>query len=662
MLRYLNNLSIRCKLYGLTLFPLLGFVCFSGYKFIETYQDKIVLEQMLVLTNSASNSAVLVHELQKERGLSAGYIGSKGTKFSSVLPKQREITDKKRKQLGLFIKQNTLPNHLAMLFKQVEKELNKLPAMRKSINGLEVSVKVEVAFYTHLNKLLLSIIDNTANKNKDTKLSLSATSIGSFLQYKERAGIERAILSSVFANDKFTNATLERFIRLLAEQDAYLAVFKAHATAKELNIYNNALKKNTIANVEKYRKIALDKLDKGGFNVDPAIWFATISKKINELKQAEVSLLNNLYANNQRLIKQKQHTLVLLAMVTLIPLIFTLFISYYIASQLIAGINEITKKLSMISSSNNLTERIKIDTKEDLGTISTSINNLIIHLQNIIRKIQTASQKLKETSLETENNSEAISQKIIIGSDQVTQIVTATTQMSSTVAEIARNAIEASTETEHATKESTQSQIEVSKTIHNINQLSQDLTQASEVISQLNQSSERISQFISIINEISEKTNLLALNAAIEAARAGEYGRGFAVVADEVRGLAAQTKKSTNEIELMTADLQNKSVAAQKAMENGIKMVGKSVVDTTKTGENIQRINTSIEHINMMNEQVATAAEEQSCVTEEINRNMVNIQDGYSDMRESYEQIDVITTKGRKLANELNDIVRQFKI
>ena len=104
MLRYLNNLSIRWKLYSLTLLPLLGFVCFSSYNFIETYHDEIVLEEMLVLTNAASKSALLVHELQKERGLFAGYLGSKGKKFSAALPKQRKITDEKRKQLNLFIK------------------------------------------------------------------------------------------------------------------------------------------------------------------------------------------------------------------------------------------------------------------------------------------------------------------------------------------------------------------------------------------------------------------------------------------------------------------------------------------------------------------------------------------------------------------------------
>lgn len=662
MLNYLNNLSIRCKLYGLTLFPLLGFICFSGYNFIETYQDKVVLEEMLVLTNSASNSALLVHELQKERGLSAGFLGSNGNKFSDLLPKQRKSTDQKRQQLSQFIANNSLPTQLADLFKKVEVELNKIPKMRGSVDAFGVSVKTEVAFYTHLNKLLLSIIDNTANQNKDTNLAISATAIGSFLQHKERAGIERAILSNVFANDAFTPATLEKFIRLLAEQDAYIVKFKAHATPEELRIYETTVKGSAIDNVENYRNIALNNLEEGGFNIDPTVWFAAISKKINLLKQVEISLLENLQTNNQALIDNKQNSLILLAVITFIPLIFTLFISYYIAAQLLTGINEITTKLHSISQTDDLTIRVSINSKEELGEIANSINSLVSHLQEIVQKIQHTSSSLKETLIENEENSDIISQKIITGSDQVTQVVTATTEMSSTVAEIARNAIDASSETERATQESVQSQVEVSETTVSINQLSQDLTQASEVISELNQSSENIGKFINVIKEISEKTNLLALNAAIEAARAGESGRGFAVVADEVRSLASQTKKSTNEIELMVTELQAKSVAAQHAMENGIKMVEKSVKDTTHTGENIARINSSIEHINMMNEQVATAAEEQSCVTEEINRNMVNIQDGYADMQTSYEQIDRTTKTGGKLANNLNEIVRRFKI
>ena len=662
MTDYLNNLSIRCKLYGLTLFPLLGFICFSSYNFIETYRDKIVLEEMLVLTNSASISATLVHELQKERGLSAGYLASKGDKFSTQVPKQRLNTDQNKQQLNDFIQEQDLPDDLKQLFNKVAVDLNKLPAIRLSIDSFNISVKEEVAFYSNLNKNLLSIMDNTANKNKETKLALSAVAIGSFLQHKERAGIERAILSNVFALNKFTPVLLEKFIRLLAEEEAYLIKFKAHANTTELGIYQKIVKGKVISDVNDYRQIALDNIEQGNFNVDPTVWFATMSKNINLLKEVETSLLDSIRTNNEALISEKQNTLTLLAIITFIPLFFTLFVSYLIAAKLLVGINEITNKLHNISQTDDLTIRVNVKSTDELGDISTSINSLVSHLQDIVQKIQMTSSSLKETLNENEQNSEVISQKIIVGSDQVTQIATATTEMSSTVADIARNAIDASSETERATQESVQSQVEISETTVSINQLSHDLNQASSVISELNQSSENIGKFINVIKEISEKTNLLALNAAIEAARAGESGRGFAVVADEVRSLASQTKKSTSEIELMVAELQSKSNSAQKAMKNGIKMVNKSVQDTTHTGENIERINKSIEQVNMMNEQVATAAEEQSCVTEEINRNMVNIQEGYADMQTSYEQINSSTQKGGKLANDLNEIVRKFKI
>ena len=109
MLHFINNLSIRCKLFGLTLFPLLGFICFASYNFIQTYNEKTVLEEMLVLTNSASVSALLVHELQKERGASAGFLSSKGNKFQQAIKKHRQTTDEKRDILQTFIQSNELP-------------------------------------------------------------------------------------------------------------------------------------------------------------------------------------------------------------------------------------------------------------------------------------------------------------------------------------------------------------------------------------------------------------------------------------------------------------------------------------------------------------------------------------------------------------------------
>ena len=662
MFRFINNLSIQSKLFGLALFPLFCFVALAGYTLTQTYHDKNALEEMLILTDSASVSALLVHELQKERGASAGFLSSKGNKFQDAIKKHRQTTDQKRQSLQEFIQKKQLTPHLTTLFSQVNSELDKVADMRQRVDNLSVSVQEEVAFYTQLNALLLSIIDNTANENQNVSLAISATAIGSFLQHKERAGIERAVMSNVFAKDSFSPALLEKFIRLLAEQQAYLDKFTAHATETQLNIYKNTVKGPTVEEVQAYRKKALDKMKEGGFNIDPTIWFDTITKKINLLKSTEVALLKQLHKQNLQLISNKSSLLTSLTIAMIATLLAVLLLTFYIAIQLNKGIKEITHKLVSITSTDDLTLRTSINSKDELGDISSAINKLVSHQQGLVHKIQTTAQQLLISQSENLENSRLISEEINHGSDQVTQVVTATNEMSCTAVEIARNAVQAAQETEKASDESKASNDEVEETIANINHLSNELSNASEVIEHLNGAALNIGKFLNVIKDISDRTNLLALNAAIEAARAGEKGRGFAVVADEVRNLAMQTNASTSEIEVMIGELQSSSSAAQNAMSNGIKVVNKSVQDALHTGQGIVKIGVCIEEVSQINEQVATAAEEQTSVTEEINRNMVNIQDGYSEMQINYQNINKSNQVVETLTNDLNEMVKQFKI
>lgn len=667
MLSFINNISIRSKLFILALLPLIGFIGVATHDFMQAYQQKNILEKMLVLTDSASVSSSLVHELQKERGASAGYLSSKGEKFEQEIKKHRQTTNQKKQELQDFINSVTLTPQLTTLFSKVNQQLDRLPKIRQQIDNFSISVNDEVTYYSQLNSLLLSIINNTANENEDASLAISAVAIGSFLQHKERAGIERAVLSNVFSRDSFTPVLLQKFIGLLAEQNIYLDKFKAHATNKQLAIYEKTLTFQALENVKKYQTIALDNIgfdnkDKGGFNTEPKVWFDIMTKKINLLKTIETSLLQNLHENNQQLLSEKETYLTTLAFIILISLSLILLLSFYIAIQLHKGIHEITSKLVSITSNNDLTLRIKVNSKDELGEISLTINQLVEHLQGLVGNIQHTSTALKSNLAENIKNNHIIERKINSGTEQVTQVVTATTEMSSTVADIARNAMHASTETEKANTQSQHGNKEVEDTIENIHSLSVELKNASMVIEKLNGSVSNISTFLNVINEVSEKTNLLALNAAIEAARAGEYGRGFSVVADEVRSLALQTKESTNEIELMISALQSSSQDAQKAMNNGIDMVSKSVNDAKQTGQDILLITTSIQEINEMNEQIATAAEEQSCVTEEINRNMLHIQDGYTDMQVNYRNIEKCSQMVDALAMELESTVNQFKI
>ena len=662
MLTFINNLSIRSKLLTLAIFPLIGFVCFAGHDFTQTYQEKVTLEKMLTLTDSASVSSFLVHELQKERGASAGYLSSKGENFKDIMIKQRQSTDQKHKNLQKFIQSTPLTPHLNLLFSDIKKQLDQLDEIRTRVDTFSISAAEEVGFYTKLNAQLLSILDMTANDSTNPELSISAVTVGSFLQHKERAGIERAVLSNVFSINRFTPAFLEKFIRLLAEQQAYIDTFKAHATPTQLSIYSSTVPSSALKPVQDYRDLALSKMLEGGFNANATTWFNTITEKINKLKAVEDSLLSELHEKNILLISERESSLINLAMLIVLPLLFVLFLSWTITRQLQKSIHEITMKLVNITNNNDLTLRIDVQSSDELGEIGKTINKLVMHLQGLVSKIQETSSILKTNLAENIESNHVIEGKVNNGIDQVSQVVTATTEMSSTVAEIARHAIEASTETEKANAKGQHGNKEVEGTIDNINRLSTELNDASTIVKTLNDSALNIGKFLNAVKDISDKTNLLALNAAIEAARAGESGRGFAVVADEVRSLSMQTKTSTDEIEVMIKNLQSDANSAQLAMENGISMVEKSVKDATQTGKDISEITDSIQHINQMNEQIATAAEEQSSVTEEINRNMVNIQDGYAEMQVSYQSLEEGCKLVDALANELDASVGAFKI
>jgi len=662
MFSYINNLSIRNKLISLTFLPLIGFICFAGYEFVKTYNEEASLKEMLILTDSASASSMLVHELQKERGTSAGYLSSKGEKFALQVKQYRTITDQKITHLQKFIQNNNLTPKLTSLFSQVDQQLNKLTEIRRQIDNFSISVNDEVAFYSNINRLLLSIIDNTANENNNSELAIAAISIGSFLQFKERAGIERAVLSNVFAQDSFTPGSLEKFIRLMAEQEAYFTKFKAHATKQQWGIYQKHADTKIFTAVQRYRDIALNKMQNGGFNQDPTVWFAAMTQKINQLKSIEVELLAQLHNVNLNLINQNNKTLISLAAGVLLPFSLVVFFCFFVAIQLNKSIHEITHKLQLLTKNNDLTIRIKSNSKDELGQISQTVNQLVEHLQGIVGKIHKTSESLQENLAENIKNNQIIESNINNGNDQVTQVVTSTTEMSQTVSSIACDAVQVSTAMDEASQQSQQGDQIVSRTITNINHLSTELDNVSNVVNKLNDSAFNIGKFLKVINEISEKTNLLALNAAIEAARAGEYGRGFAVVADEVRSLSKQTQQSTKEIELMINELQTGSLAAQDAMKNGIDMVAKSVNDAQKTGENITYISECIQKIHQMNLQIATATEEQSIVTETINENMLHMQKGYGHMQGSYYNLEQCSQLIGTLATELNETVKEFKV
>ncbi|WP_445009270.1 methyl-accepting chemotaxis protein [Pseudomonas sputi] len=206
-------------------------------------------------------------------------------------------------------------------------------------------------------------------------------------------------------------------------------------------------------------------------------------------------------------------------------------------------------------------------------------------------------------------------------------VATAVHEMGLTVQEIAQNAGNAALASQTARDEAMQAREVVGSSIRHIESMSDDIGVAAGAVGELAHQVASIDQVLAVIRGVSEQTNLLALNAAIEAARAGDMGRGFAVVADEVRTLARRTQASTDEIQQMIGSLKQGAENAVSSMRTGQAATGTGVESSQRTGASLTAITGQVERISDMNHQVATATEEQSAVTEEINRNVQGISD-----------------------------------
>lgn len=268
---------------------------------------------------------------------------------------------------------------------------------------------------------------------------------------------------------------------------------------------------------------------------------------------------------------------------------------------------------------------VEVDGDNEISHLSNDVNTTVHQLKVTIESLTRISEDVASASTELA----AVMAQSEVHSEQerieVEQVASAVNQMSSTAQNVNENAVSADAAAQEANKMAQQGLDLFTESSEADAQMASQLNEAAQMVTQLQDQSEQIGKVIEVIRSISEQTNLLALNAAIEAARAGESGRGFAVVADEVRMLAARTQESTLEIQTIIEELQSKSGIANESMQSGLEMLQRNRELAQQTNDALISITESVSNITNINTQVATAAEEQSQVTADINRNITNI-------------------------------------
>ncbi|OEG72671.1 chemotaxis protein [Shewanella colwelliana] len=353
--------------------------------------------------------------------------------------------------------------------------------------------------------------------------------------------------------------------------------------------------------------------------------------------------------------------IVLVAIFSGISMLVIIFSSTLIIRRVSDSVTQLESTAIEIASG-NLTKRIALDGNDEFSHIADYVNRITRGFQQAVNNTHQSTSRLASSAEENAVVSTQTQRNVLDQQQQTQLIATAIHEFTATVREVAQSAAAAATASEEANSAAHGAQVVVNESISVIEALAEKLDGASEAMTLLAQHSNEIGTVVDVIQGISEQTNLLALNAAIEAARAGEQGRGFAVVADEVRSLAKRTQDSTEEIQKMIQRLQHGAQSSMQMMQSGTEQVKLSVDKSQSVRNALVQIMDSIEQINALNAQIATASEEQSSVTEEININITNISDISDQTAAGAQQSSAATADLAKLAESMEADIAHYKV
>lgn len=661
-----NYSTIKAKLIILSAFPLTIAIVLAAILITQNNNNKNNAQNIEALMVLAVVNSELVHELQKERGLTAGFLSTKGSDiFKRKLETQRQNTEKfKKAKLAANENLNELIE-AANLTKYKTFNLNKiaqLPAIRTRIDQQDISLNEALSFYTNLNASLLQVISTIAEVAKSSEIKQQGLAYYNFTQGKERAGIERAVLSAVFGKNEFTIASYEKFIKLVLLQDTYLNEFTNLAKDNLVIKYQEVMSSSTVKNVIKYRQLAYKNNLTGNFNVDPVDWFETSTKRINLLKNLEDNIAENLLTLTHIEADQAKQ----LTMIYWVAIITLIVLSYIIASKLSSNINKrvlnLVSALNYSEKHNALNKPFSISGNDELSQIGIALNNLFTSFKKTIEELSESSHLLATTS---EQNSVSIEQSSVAlnqQQEQVSLLATAIEEMSATLINVAENVTRTATETLTTQQLTEEGAVAVNNSINQIKKVAEDVNEVHNLISVLNANTSEITNVIDVIKSVAEQTNLLALNAAIEAARAGEQGRGFAVVADEVRTLALRTKESTAQIETIIGKFTQASNQSFDVIENCQKNTQNTVEQTTVVTEKFSDIKASINSVNKMTSEIAVATDQQVVVSNSVAKSIDEISIAAEESTKAAQLIATVSIKQKQLAHNLKEIADKFII
>lgn len=667
-MNFIKKLSFKQKILFISLLPIMGMLFFSLDTLYQNVQLRTELKHITSMTDISINGSLIVHELQKERGSTVGFVSSKGRHFKSEMLAQRKETDSVlttylqalREQAQLIKSNNgTLYQDMQTIFRQ----LDQLTDLRQKADNFSIPASDAAKYYTNINQLFLSLSNQIVKASTERTLTPYLRNYSLFLEIKESAGKERASLNTILSSPQLVPLSVYRsFVTLHSAQNAHLATFFEYATQDQVNALKIILDDPASQRVSSIRALVNQEYTSGKFTISGSEWYQASTNRINEFKMFEDRLVSDIQEVIAQLNNDINTAIYSILAVMLLILSITIVLSVLISRLLISQAIQLSTIIETVSKDKDLTIRAEVLSDDELGVSTKYLNAMLAEFHSVLQKMDVGSTQLATSAEESTVVMNMSATNVQHELAQMEEISTAISELSSTSKEVTINAANAEEETQSAINNVNIGKQHLESSIVLTRRINESVQQMATMIDELKTNTINIGDVTNVISSISDQTNLLALNAAIEAARAGEQGRGFAVVADEVRNLAAKTQESTQHIQEIISTLQHQAEQANNNMIDNVALIQESVVLAEEVTSSFNDIEHSVQTISDINTLVATASQEQYCVTEDIAQNATRTFDLVNENVASIHQTQQVSEELAALAEQQKLDIAAFKL
>lgn len=661
-LSFIQNISIKVKIILLVFFPALGIIAFFSFTFYDTYKYMHANTELTGIIQISIEVSKVSHQLQIERGLTAGYMTDKSPDTKGIIDEQRLLSDEVINNFFHVVEKTDIKKYDQLYVEQIEKAeelLNGLVSFRQKADAFNVTNKDVISYYTKTISTLIDSVLIASNVSPDNNITKILSGYTNFMYAKENAGLERANGNVILRSKEFNEETYRAFLSVIAKQEVYLSSFfgqlpKDNEIAKAILENYNTTMSETVPIINGYRQDIIHNAVDCNFSITGEKWFEDITYHIDNLQVIEeiiAELVSEVLFANIHAAKVK---MLYITVFFVFGMLFNIILAVIIASDFILRIEKIKQYLADVAENKNLAEELALASKDEIGHIALSINDFISSIKHILISLQSQS--------EANMN---IASRLVEASNTVTNTLANSEQLARSNIDIGMDIGKISEDNIAESKRTMdlmlETQNELTNMQHLINTLSQEVEKESkaesEIASDINElvrEAEDIKTVLTVIDEIADQTNLLALNAAIEAARAGEHGRGFAVVADEVRKLAEKTQSSLGEINnIINAVLQG-IVNASKTITANSKEIYKMV----ETADIVRR--SAVEMASSMAD-VAKVAESSMESSHNIDGKSKDMIEGLGEINGAIAEIGQQMTSMHSYADEIESHVTELR-